>query len=69
MDNNFQYDSVTRDGWVTLDRTSELLFWVPPWSQVGLWRPNNVMVIGGGSTKVDLSHFVHGTNWQKCQQL
>jgi hypothetical protein len=69
VDNNFQYDSVTRNGWVTLDWTSELLFWVPPWSRTGLWRPNNVMVIGEGSTKVDLSYFVHGTNWQKCRQL
>ena|SRR6202035_2671144 len=60
--------NLNENGWITLDQPMELLFWVPPWSVNGLWRPNNVMVIGRGSTKVDLRHFVHGTSWQQCRE-
>ncbi|TDL24719.1 hypothetical protein BD410DRAFT_718713, partial [Rickenella mellea] len=47
---------------------SSLLFWVPPWSRVGLWWPTNTAVIAEGSTHLDLSHFVHGTSWQQCKK-
>src|SRR6202035_534949 len=66
IDNGYRSDSIIENGWI-LNQLSELLFWVPPWSENGLLRPNNVMVIGKGSTKVDLSHFVHGKNWHQCQ--
>src|ERR1700728_4580797 len=68
IDNGFRSDHIIQNGWIVDQPTTGLLFWVPPWSQIGLWRPNNVFVIGKGSTKVDLSHFVHGTNCQQCQE-
>jgi hypothetical protein len=68
IDNGFRSDHIIRNGWIVDQPTTGLLFWVPPWSQIGLWRPNSVLVICKGSTKVDLSHFVHGTSWQQCQE-
>jgi len=68
-DNGSRSDFILNEGgWITLNQPMESLFWVPPWSVNGLWRPNNVMVIGRGSTKVDLRHFVHGTSWQLCRE-
>ncbi|KAJ7665615.1 WD40 repeat-like protein [Mycena rosella] len=54
------------DGWV-LNSAGELMFWVPPWLREGLYLPRNTLVIcGQGTTKLDLSRFVHGAEWQKC---
>ncbi|KAH9944900.1 hypothetical protein B0H21DRAFT_694244, partial [Amylocystis lapponica] len=47
----------------------ELLFWVPEHLRRGLWRPRNSVVIGAPSTKLDLTHFVHGTSWQQCKDV
>ncbi|KAJ7108211.1 hypothetical protein C8R44DRAFT_884977 [Mycena epipterygia] len=54
------------DGWV-LNSAGQLMFWVPPWLREGLYLPHNALVIcRKGTTKLDLSRFVHGPEWQKC---
>ncbi|KAJ7108201.1 hypothetical protein C8R44DRAFT_884965 [Mycena epipterygia] len=54
------------DGWV-LNSSGHLMFWVPPWLREGLYLPHNTLVIcARGTTKIDFSRFVHGTEWQKC---
>ncbi|KAJ7107902.1 hypothetical protein C8R44DRAFT_714576 [Mycena epipterygia] len=54
------------DGWV-LNSAGDLMFWVPPWLREGLYFPRSSIVIcAEGTTKLDLSRFVHGTEWQKC---
>ncbi|KAN0102501.1 hypothetical protein V8E52_011886, partial [Russula decolorans] len=65
--NGFRSDSQLENGWV-MNSPSELLFWVPPWSRIGLWWPGNTAVIADWSTKLDCSQFVHGTSWEKCQE-
>lgn len=50
------------DGWI-LGCNSELLFWVPPFNREGLWKPNDVCVIGESITRLDMSNFTHGTTW------
>ncbi|KIM26363.1 hypothetical protein M408DRAFT_72991 [Serendipita vermifera MAFF 305830] len=55
------------DGWV-LGPKSELLLWVPPALRLGLYRPGNTLVITDHiTTKLDLSHFVHGHMWSLCK--
>ena len=55
------------EGW--LQRPSgELLLWVRPELHLGLYLPGVVHVIGADSIKIDLSKFVHGTEWLKCQE-
>ncbi|KAH9946484.1 hypothetical protein B0H21DRAFT_657616, partial [Amylocystis lapponica] len=51
--------------WMT-DHNGQLLFWVPPHLQLGLWRPSNTAVMGPPATHLDMTHFVHGTAWHKC---
>ncbi|KAJ7246869.1 WD40-repeat-containing domain protein [Mycena haematopus] len=54
------------DGWL-MNSSSEHILWVPPWLRDGLWLPWNSLVIRSrGTTKLDLSRFVHGTDWGKC---
>lgn len=62
----FQDELTMVDGWI-LGENSELLFWVPPTHRTALWRQSNVCVIGKNSTKLDVSHFVHGLSWQCCR--
>ncbi|KAJ7664611.1 hypothetical protein DFH06DRAFT_985856 [Mycena polygramma] len=53
-------------GWV---RNTEggLILWVPPWLREGFYLPHNTVVLSPkGTTKVDYSCFVHGTEWVKC---
>ncbi|KAJ7144094.1 WD40 repeat-like protein [Mycena epipterygia] len=58
------FDSNT--GWVT-NHEGQLMFWLPPWLREGLYLPHNTVVIRArGTTKLDLTRFVHGTKWQKC---
>ncbi|KAJ7660679.1 hypothetical protein DFH06DRAFT_1400029, partial [Mycena polygramma] len=53
-------------GWIK-STSGELMFWVPPWLREGLYLPHNPLVIcAKGTTKLDLSRFVHGTEWTKC---
>ncbi|KAJ7643490.1 hypothetical protein DFH06DRAFT_1051725 [Mycena polygramma] len=43
------------------------MLWIPPWLREGLYLPHNSLVIAAdGATRLDLSHFVHGTEWTKC---
>jgi hypothetical protein len=43
------------------------MFWIPPWRRNGLYLPQNTLVIcKEGTTKLDLSQFVHGKEWHKC---
>ncbi|KAF7333346.1 WD40 repeat-like protein [Mycena venus] len=60
-----KFDSFT--GWV-LNAAEEHMFWVPPWLRDGLYLPHNRLVIRAkGTTTLDLSRFVHGTEWEKCR--
>ncbi|KAJ7858326.1 hypothetical protein B0H13DRAFT_2076151 [Mycena leptocephala] len=55
-----------KDEWV-LNSAAKLMFWVPPWRRNGLYLPLNTLVIcKEGTTKLDLSRFVHGKEWHKC---
>jgi hypothetical protein len=56
------------DGWI-LGPCGELFFWIPPSYRSGLWRPNNIAIIGGHIWKVDLTDFAHGTDWQQCRNV
>jgi hypothetical protein len=55
-----------KSGWI-LGTNGELLFWVPPWNQVGLWRPSNTAIIGVQPTKLDFSRFRHSTTWTQVK--
>ncbi|KAJ7828163.1 hypothetical protein B0H14DRAFT_2194692, partial [Mycena olivaceomarginata] len=60
------FRSNSNNGWVA-NATGELMFWLPPWLREGMYVPHTKPVIRtGGTTKLDLSRFVHGTEWQKC---
>ncbi|KAJ7610042.1 hypothetical protein DFH06DRAFT_1246578 [Mycena polygramma] len=53
-------------GWIQ-NREGAFLLWIPPWLREGLYLPHNTLVISAtGTTKLDLSRFVHGTEWTKC---
>jgi hypothetical protein len=68
MGTGFQTDSRLENGWLLKSPSKELLFGVPPWSQLGLWWPANTAVIAKGSTKLDLSQFEHGRSWTQCRE-
>ncbi|KAF7366240.1 WD40 repeat-like protein [Mycena venus] len=54
------------DGWIK-DSASAHLLWIPPWLRDGLYSPRNSLVIrSAGTTKLDLTQFVHGRDWHKC---
>jgi len=55
-------------GWMH-GMNSELLFWVPPHNQRGLFWPRNTAVMGIPATVLDISRSVHGSSWKKCQIL
>ncbi|KAJ7658234.1 hypothetical protein DFH06DRAFT_1196396 [Mycena polygramma] len=53
-------------GWIR-STTGALLLWVPPFLRLGVYLPHNTLVISAnGTTKLDFSRFVHGTEWVKC---
>ncbi|KAJ7654051.1 hypothetical protein DFH06DRAFT_994143 [Mycena polygramma] len=53
-------------GW-TKNETGALMFWVPPALRESLYFPPGTLAISArGTTKLDLSRFVHGTEWAKC---
>ncbi|KAF8578344.1 hypothetical protein K439DRAFT_1362445, partial [Ramaria rubella] len=52
-------------GWMH-GTNSELLFWVPPACRTAFWWPQNTVVIGKHSTKLDFHNFVHGSSWAQC---
>ncbi|KAJ7107835.1 hypothetical protein C8R44DRAFT_986937 [Mycena epipterygia] len=52
-------------GWVL--NAGKQMFWVPPWLREGLYLPRNTLVIRNqGTTKLDLTRFVHGLEWVNC---
>ncbi|KAH9912025.1 hypothetical protein B0H21DRAFT_774205 [Amylocystis lapponica] len=51
-----------------LSPSGELLFWIPIHLRLGLWRPSTKAVIGAPSTKLDTTHFIHGTSWHQCHE-
>ena len=55
------------EGWLQYP-SGELLLWVRPELHLGLYFPGVVHVIGVDSIKIELSKFVHGTEWLKCQE-
>ena len=62
----FSNRSSSSGGWIT-GPNGELLFWVPPWMRSGLYDSRTSLIIGRfPKTKLDLSKFVHGPQWQKC---
>lgn len=65
--NNSYMDGCTlANGWVKT-ANGELLFWVPPWNRDGLWWPRSTAVIAETLTKLDLTKFEYGDDWQKCR--
>ncbi|KAI0056827.1 WD40 repeat-like protein [Artomyces pyxidatus] len=62
----FSDNSTVDDGWVR-GAKSEALFWMPPTYRKGLWTPQTVGILGVPETAIDLRHFLHGTEWTKCQ--
>ena len=54
------------NGWICGSQ-SEFLFWVPPDCRLGLLEPNNTIIIGAVTkTRLDISRFVHGSQWTQC---
>ncbi|KAJ7142327.1 WD40-repeat-containing domain protein [Mycena epipterygia] len=54
------------ESWL-LNTAGERILWVPPWHRESLYLPRNTLVVrAAGTTKLDLSQFVHGTEWEKC---
>ena len=54
-------------GWLQYP-SGELLLWVRPELHLGLFFPGVAQVIGADTIKIELSKFVHGTEWLKCQE-
>jgi WD40 repeat protein len=54
--------AINSDGWICGEE-NELILWVPPLHRPYLFRPNTVWIAGKDRTELDLSDFVHGSNW------
>jgi hypothetical protein len=50
------------DGWMCGEE-GELFFWVPEIHRPYLQRSNTVWIAGRDNTQLDLTNFVHGSNW------
>jgi WD40 repeat protein len=50
------------DGWVC-GKEGELLFWIPVLHRPCHLEPSTVWISGKQATRLDLSNFVHGSNW------
>ncbi|KAJ7636261.1 hypothetical protein FB45DRAFT_1055732 [Roridomyces roridus] len=62
----WELDPRFQDGWM-LDSASSLIMWIPPWIRKTLLMPRNSLLMSSeGKTTLDLVHFVHGKDWQKC---
>ncbi|KAJ7776917.1 WD40 repeat-like protein [Mycena maculata] len=55
-----------KDGWIMGSESH--LMWIPPWLREEIYLPWNPVSIpfDGRKIHLDLAHFVHGTEWQKC---
>ncbi|KAJ6559983.1 hypothetical protein B0H19DRAFT_1375904 [Mycena capillaripes] len=57
--------TIFTDGWAV--DSPHRLIWVPAWLCDHFCGPHNLFVITPqGVTKLDLTNFVHGTDWEKC---
>ncbi|EIW74387.1 WD40 repeat-like protein, partial [Coniophora puteana RWD-64-598 SS2] len=58
------YGEIT--GWLK-DPDGNLMLWVPKWARAGLyWDRNTLVICSGAKVKLDMTNFVHGTDWTKC---
>ncbi|KAJ7619033.1 hypothetical protein B0H17DRAFT_1114145, partial [Mycena rosella] len=57
-----------KESWIHGPR-QELVMWVPPEYRLYLHLPPHFIVIGSARVVVDISRFVHGTDWVKCCNL
>jgi WD40 repeat protein len=57
-----------QESWVR-GPNQELIMWVPPEYRFCLQLPPRYIVIASARVIVDMSHFVHGTDWVKCCSL
>ncbi|KAF7975677.1 hypothetical protein HWV62_8777 [Athelia sp. TMB] len=62
----FRHDSRVDNGWITT-ASSQLLVWLPSWYRQGLVWPSNVAIMGSSLTELDLTDFVHGSDWHSCK--
>jgi WD40 repeat protein len=53
---------IKSDGWIC-GNDGELLLWIPAPHRACLHRPSTVWTAGKQETRLDLSKFVHGSNW------
>jgi hypothetical protein len=53
---------IDSDGWI-YGEGSELLLWIPEIHRLCFHRPSTVCIVGEHETRLDLSNFVHGSNW------
>jgi len=60
-------DNLRRDNDWVKTTNGKLSFWVPRLNRKGLWLPRNTTVIGENLTKLDLTKFEYGNNWEKCR--
>ncbi|KAF7975275.1 hypothetical protein HWV62_10164 [Athelia sp. TMB] len=62
----FRHDCKLDNGWI-MTASSQLLLWIPPWNRQGLVWPSNVSVVAPSLIDVDLTDFVHGSDWESCK--
>ncbi|KAJ7221322.1 hypothetical protein GGX14DRAFT_669358 [Mycena pura] len=55
------------DGWIIYNNGIEehLIVWIPPAQWPQLYRPRTQLIIGD-KTELDMSNFVHGSQWTDC---
>ncbi|KAJ7208688.1 WD40-repeat-containing domain protein [Mycena pura] len=58
-----------QNGWLT-DSNFKRMFWVPAWLRAHFCFPwNSVVISPHGATKLDLTNFLHGTEWTECMPV
>ncbi|KAJ7483373.1 hypothetical protein FB451DRAFT_1129293 [Mycena latifolia] len=57
-----------QESWIRGPR-QELVMWVPPEYRSHLQLSPRFIVIGSARVSVDMSRFVHGTDWVNCYSL
>ncbi|KAJ7455676.1 hypothetical protein B0H11DRAFT_1739667 [Mycena galericulata] len=55
----------TEESWIR-GPNQELIMWVPPEYRSYLQLPPHFITIASARVSVDISRFVHGTQWVKC---
>jgi WD40 repeat protein len=55
---------IDSDGWIYgLGEKKELYLWIPELHRQCLHRPSTIRIVGKHETRLDLSNYVHGSNW------